>query len=251
VPFPPAMPPLLSDNTNEIEGLGAWLDQANWGTVPAWFGGLSLLLALTLFFRDRRRDDREQIDKTAVWVTCKWDPTLGFTDRDRVVPADEQITFRVFTKNANETPMQIRYIAFVIATNWWVKETDMSSRMVRGADVSKLFQDGFLLAPGKLRKPPAQPWNIGHHAPSGAHGLALPPNGVECRVDWFLATDNAGRRWEVRPGRGKRARRLRWYSYRRPYYPTDWKSPITYPTIVRFYQVRDHIRAGRARRTES
>jgi hypothetical protein len=46
--------------------LSQWFAKAQYGTVPARFGGASLLLAF-----DRRRDDREQIDKTAVWMSAE------------------------------------------------------------------------------------------------------------------------------------------------------------------------------------
>jgi len=55
---------------------------------------------------------------------------------------------------------------------------------------------------------------------------------------------------EVRPCQGKRARRIRWYSYRRRWYPSEWKNPITYPVIVRvsryYDRLEDYSRYGMA-----
>jgi hypothetical protein len=99
-----------------VGGEGAVRDRAR-----VWFGGLSLLLALYLFLRDRRRDDREQIDKTAVWMTANWDPTLALRDMNRTVPATEEITYQIFTKNTNDVPIELAHAAFLIKTNWNVR----------------------------------------------------------------------------------------------------------------------------------
>jgi hypothetical protein len=89
---------------------------------------------------------------------------------------------------------------------------------------------------------------VGQQAPENAAFLAI-SDGILCAVDWFLAVDNAGRRWEVRPGQGKRARRIRWYSYRRRYYPSDWHHPVLFPLAVWLFRGRDVIRdRWRARR---
>lgn len=235
-----------------MEWLGAWLAKAQYGTVPAWFGGLSLVLALILFFRDRRRDEREQIDKTAVWMTADWDPTLALREPNRTVEPTEEISYQIFAKNSNDVPVEIGHAAFVVQTGWWVRDNELSSILTHGTESSRLFQGTYLLAPGEQREQPAQKFYVGHHAPLGANGLAMPPDGVTCRVAWFLATDNAGRRWEVRPGQGKRARRLRWYSYGRTWYPGDWQNPIVYPVRTWFFHTRDWVRNWwRSRRTSA
>jgi hypothetical protein len=215
-------------------------DKLQYGTVPAWFGGASLLLAFMLFLRDRRRDDRAQIDKVAVWMVPTWDPTLALRDPQRVVEPTEEIHYRIFAKNSNDVPIEIAHAAFTIETKWLVPTGDLASRVIDGTEKSRLFQDGYLLAPGEQREQPAQLFYVGHQAPAGAKGLTV-GGGVKCWVQWFLATDNAGRRWEVRPGQGKRARRLRWYSYGRRWYPVDWRNPIVYPLLVRFFIYRDWI----------
>ena len=85
-----------------MEWLGDWLTKAQYGAVPAWFGGLSLVLALMLFFRDRRRDEREQINKTAVWMVADWDPTLALREPNRTVEPTEEISYQIFAKNSND-----------------------------------------------------------------------------------------------------------------------------------------------------
>ncbi len=223
--------------------LVSWLnDPDTWGTLPSWFGGLAFVLALSLFLRDRRRDERVQIDRTALWMTAEWDPTLALRDPQRVVEPTEEINYLIFAKNSNDVPIVIGHAAFIIETSWWVRDDEMSATLTRGTDLSRLFQGTYLLAPGEERRQPPQKFYVGHQAPAGANGLALPPDGVRCRVDWFLATDNAGRRWEVRPGQGKRARRLHWYSYGRRWYPADWQNPIVYPVRLWAYSVRDRVK---------
>ncbi len=221
-----------------MDWLTTWLDKAQYGTVPAYFGGASLLLAFILFYRDRRRDDREQIDKVAVWVIPDWD--RAFHGSDRKVEPTEEVRYRVSAKNSNDIPIEIAQTAFTIETSWWVLSGPLSLQSVAGTEPCRLFQDSYLLPPGEQREQPEQPHYVGHRAPVGATQLD-PLAGARCQVQWILAIDNAGRRWEVRPGQGKRARRIRWYSHGRPYYPVAWKNRITYPLRVRFFRCRDWI----------
>jgi hypothetical protein len=150
-----------------------WIGQAQWGTVPTWFDGFSLLLAIFLFRRDRRRDDRALIDKVAIWPTVTYDQT--------------------FTALVDDYGM-----------------------------------------------------NLAHQAPEGAVRLDV----VTAQVRWFRAIDNAGRHWEVRPGQGRRARRIRWYSRRREAHPVGWQHPIIRPLKVQLYKGRDAVRAWRTRRAQ-
>lgn len=173
--------------------LVSWLnDPDTWGTLPSWFGGLAFVLALSLFLRDRRRDERVQIDKTALWMTAEWDPTPALGDPQRVVEPTEEINYLILAKNSNDVPVVIGHAAFIIETSWWVRNDEMFATLTRGTDLSRLFQGAYLLAPGEQREQPAQKFYVGHQAPPGANGLGTPPDGVRCRVDWFLATDNAG-----------------------------------------------------------
>lgn len=224
-----------------------WLDKAEWGTVPAWFGGLSLLLAFVLFFRDRRRDDREQIDKVAIWLTTAYEPQ--FFGADGKIDRIEEVEYTLHTKNANDVPIDVHAVAFDIRTWWTVPQEH--PRHDDGTPVAYLYEPGtvpnrhftgrFLLPPDGSLPEQAQKTHIGHHAPESATQLA-PADGVRANVRWFLAIDNAGRRWEVRPGIGKRARRIRWYSRRRAYYPSGWQHPIFHPLAVQYYRIRERVR---------
>jgi hypothetical protein len=153
-----------------MEWLGDWLAKAQYGTVPAWFGGLSLVLALILFFRDRRRDEREQIDKTAVWVTADWDPTLALREPNRTVEPTEEISYQIFAKNSNDVPVEIGHAAFVVETGWWVRNNELSSILTRGTESSRLFQSAYLLAPGEQREQPARKFYVATRLPSGRTG---------------------------------------------------------------------------------
>lgn len=229
-----------------------WIDKLQYGTVPAWigglFGGLSLLLAFVLFYRDRRRDDREQIDKVAVWLTTSYERQAPGMDGkvDRI----EEIEFTLHARNANEVPIDVHQVAFDIETQWWVPSDDngldadrtlSSSTPEPGTKPSRCFQERFLLPPNDSLPEHSQKWHIGHQAPQRDAQL-YPTDGVSTTVQYFLAIDNAGRRWEVRPGRGRRARRIRWYSRRREYYPRDWQRPALRWFTTRYFRARDLIR---------
>ena len=91
-----------------------------------------------------------------------------------------------------------------------------------GTRTDKHFVEKFFLPPHADISWPEQSMSLAHQAPESATQLD-PFSGFTCKVSWFLAIDNAGRRWEVRPGVGRRARWIRWHSRRRRYYPIDWK----------------------------
>jgi hypothetical protein len=39
----------------------------DWGSVSAWLGAISIILAFRIFMRDRANTDRAQVNTTAVW----------------------------------------------------------------------------------------------------------------------------------------------------------------------------------------
>src|SRR5258707_5527814 len=84
--------------------------------------------------------------------------------------------------------------------------------IVPGKPGGSLFTGPVLVAPQTTWESDWQPFNIAHTAPEGATWLDFMAEGVKCLLNYGLLTDNAGRRWEMRTQRGKRARRLRWYS---------------------------------------
>jgi hypothetical protein len=80
---------------------------------------------------------------------------------------------------------------------------------------------------------------VAHTRPDGAAGLDT-WRSIWCEVSWLLVVDNAGRRWELRPAKGRRAKRIRWYHRPREYQPLDWFSP----PVRRLVMMRSKVRAG-------
>jgi hypothetical protein len=81
-----------------------------------------------------------------------------------------------------------------------------------------------------LRIPPRRTWNnkaypyefdVAHTVPERAQQLDL-VQGVRCEIDWLLLIDNAGVKWEIQPGRGGRAKRIRWYNRPKEYQPQQF-----------------------------
>ena len=86
----------------------------------------------------------------------------------------------------------------------------------------RAFQDDLgTVPPGETRSLPF-PVNVAHLAPPDAVQLGL-TDGVTPFVDWLLVVDNAGRKWEVRPETGRRAKQVR-RRWRRSdeYMPHQW-----------------------------
>ena len=181
-----------------------WIGQAQWGTVPAWFGGASLLLAVFLFMRDRRRDDRALIDKVAIWPTVTYDQT--FTALKDAAKRNDGTRIKLTAKNASDLPVGI-YAAVVEVTSGWMVPAGPAGDAwftKPGTEPAQLsILEPVLLAPGDEKIICDYGMNLAHQAPQRAVRLAM-LRGVTARVRWFLAIDNAGRRWEVRPVRGNR-----------------------------------------------
>jgi hypothetical protein len=58
------------------------------------------------------------------------------------------------------------------------------------------------LAPGEAKELTPNKVDLAHLAPEGSRQLAF-PGGVNVRVTWLLLTDNASRRWIIRPLGGR------------------------------------------------
>jgi hypothetical protein len=230
------------------DGFLRWIAQAQWGTVPAWFGGASLLLAVFLFMRDRRRDDRALIDKVAIWPTVTYDQT--FTALQGAGKRNDGTQIKLAAKNASDLPVEVHAVVVEVTSRWMVPTRpagDAWSTEPGTKPPQLLVIERVLLAPSDDKIISDYGMSLAHQAPEGAVQLD-PFRGVTARVRWFLVVDNAGRRWEVRPGQGRRACRIRWYSRRREFYPVDWQHPIIRPLKVQLYRGRDAVRVWRTRR---
>jgi hypothetical protein len=86
---------------------------------------------------------------------------------------------------------------------------------------------------GFTRVTPRETWesqwftvNLSHTAPADDGALHMFSDGVKCDIVYALILDNAGRRWKTRQGKGKPAKRIRWYSRSGNFYPVEWQNPI-------------------------
>ncbi len=177
-------------------------------------------------------------------------PVLNRAPQSMAAPAP-----RLHARNANTVPIDIHLVSVDIQTWWWVPSKDNDPENDRklqswlrepGIQLDRRLPGQFLLPPDSSLPENPVKHHVGHQAPERATRLDA-INGVRATVRWFLAIDNAGRRWEVRPGRGRRARRIRWYSRRREYYPGDWQTWFT----NRFLQARDLVRRLRKKISRS
>lgn len=94
------------------------MPHVDWGNVPAWLGAGSLLLAFTIFIRDRRNSDRLQVDRIGLWFTETYErrmPGVG-EDQGRVEEADIQVHVR----NASDLPADVVQLAYEIRSGWMV-----------------------------------------------------------------------------------------------------------------------------------
>ncbi|MDX8055163.1 hypothetical protein SK571_37815 [Lentzea sp. BCCO 10_0798] len=193
----------------------------DWGNVPAWLGAGSLLVAFSVFIRDRNERERAQVDRIGIWATTEWERKAP-TDQDRV----ENCKVNFFIRNSTDLPVDVIQVAYELHNRWMVTDHEQSYpdlpvwSFEPGTDVLKIFIERMRIPPGDT-KTWSQDFNFAHLAPDSA----VQPEwfrGLDCRVKWALLIDNAGRRWEVSPSRGKRSKRVRWYSRRREYQPRDW-----------------------------
>jgi len=230
-----------------LEHVLAWVTSLDYGTVPAWAGAASLLLAYRIFQRDRLARERAQVDLVGFWLTV---------EHERRSPADPRVeagTFTRYVRNGSALPIQIMYMAFEIHTRWMVRDLAQWRDELPiwtptpGTDVVRMYG-------GKVRVAPEDTWsdsspqevNVGHLAPEHADQLDF-IEGLSYRIRWVLLIDNAGRRWEVRPEMGGPARRIRWWSRRRRDYPVEWKNPVTFGLAVRMHLFWDWVRAATLR----
>lgn len=200
----------------------------DWGSVPAWLGAGSLLLAYRVFLRDRSNADRAQVDRVGVW---------GTTTYERKSPLDtarvETGEVRLFVRNSTDLPIEVRQVAYEIHTEWMVPDLDQFApprgdeepnppnvwKVEAGTQTQLYFVERIRIAPQDTWEHPYE-INFAHMAPDGASQPHL-FDGVVCEINWVLVADNAGRRWELQPARGKRAKRIRRYRPRE-YQPRQW-----------------------------
>jgi hypothetical protein len=176
------------------------------GTIPSWLGAGSLLLAFVIFTRDRGNTDRAQVDRIGVWFTETYErrfPGVG-EDQSRV----EEATIEVHVRNASDLPVQVVQLAYEVRTKWMVPDQPDSPLpayiVTTGDGCVKQFLNDFRVPPGETLDL-SSPVNVAHLAPEGAVQLSA-IQGVTAAATRLLAVDNVGRRWIVRPRKGRATR---------------------------------------------
>ncbi|HJQ08047.1 MAG TPA: hypothetical protein VJ836_01040 [Candidatus Saccharimonadales bacterium] len=225
-----------------LEDVWGWLKDLDYGTVPAWLTGFSLLLAFQIFLRDRRSADRSQVDQIGVWLKLEY---------ERVAPEGARVEngkFTRFVRNGSALPVEIVQIAFDIHTRWMVRDLaqwrdELPVWDVKpGTGVVQMYSGRVRVAPEETWDSGPQEVNFAHLAPEHADQLDL-IEGLSYEIRWVLMVDNAGRRWEMRPMVGGAARRIRWWSRRRHDYPVEWKNKVTYGLAVQYHKLRGGMQA--------
>jgi hypothetical protein len=203
----------------------SWLRSLDYGSVPAWFGAGSLMLAFVVFFRDRSSAARNQVDQVGFWMEPQWERRFPLQD-GRV----EEGTIERFIRNSSTQPIDVAQIAFDVTTRWWVRDLKQWSddfpiwSLESGTGPIRFFATAVRVPPDDLWRSGQHKINFSHLAPPDADQLD-PIEGVQYQIRWVLVADSHGRRWEVRLGR--RNRRLYWFSHRRRDYPPDWQHRST------------------------
>lgn len=155
------------------------------GTLPDWFGGVSLLLAFVIFFRDRRERARTQADLVGIWFDRpEWTPGAAPT-----------ITVELHIRNASQLPVRINEIAFTVTPTWaGVPHGPNQLRSQRATPIISRRSLPTPLPPGR-----DEVIALSYEPVNSAGGVGL--GQVDCGVTEAQIVDNAGRTWLVRAGR--------------------------------------------------
>jgi hypothetical protein len=102
-----------------------WSD-IDWGTAPAWvagvLGGLSLVLALTIFLRDHINAERAQVDRVGPSTRV-----LTYTGHLLDAPGTSaRATAQVTVRDGSDLPVHVAMLAYVLRTRWALPDTDNS-----------------------------------------------------------------------------------------------------------------------------
>lgn len=196
------------------------------GTVPAWLGAFSIVIAFSVFMRDRNERDRAQVERVGIWTTAEYERKLPWSE-DRVETG--KITF--FARNSTDLPVELIRVAYEIRTRWDVPDVQPDAdeehpeprawTVTPGVTTQMIFSERMQISPQDTLNWSSEV-NFAHMAPESASQPAM-FHGLDCRVKWALVIDNAGRRWEVTPSRGRRPKRVRWYHRPLEHQPRDWE----------------------------
>ncbi|MFC4958499.1 hypothetical protein ACFPFX_19630 [Streptomyces mauvecolor] len=185
---------------NSLSGL-------DWGTVPAWLGAGSLLIAFRVFQKDRSNAERAQIDKLGIWDELV--PYLADTG-DRHLLA--QVHVKV--KNGSDLPLEVVYVKRSII----VKHPDAQI----GAPTIERLPNGGIRRGSRLI-PPDEDWHSSSDAIYVPTGDRIDEWEVTCVIQSVTAIDNAGRVWVLKPSSGYRARKAGRRTLKAIHQKRQWK----------------------------
>ncbi|MEV6176401.1 hypothetical protein [Streptomyces sp. NPDC052015] len=203
----------------------SWFHSADWGTVPAWLGAGSLLLAFRVFLQDRRNAEREQVDSVGAWAS------LESTQAEDGQCGTQSAVMRLNVRNGSDLPVDIVDVKYGVAgrlVNSAGKEFDLSNDGYQLGISPQENPTGEKFRPVLRRIPPEETW-------ASPHGFDITfkyPNTEDHeKLHWdihfivleLIVIDNAGRVWRVRPSSGFRAREIRWYNRKRLMSSMWWK----------------------------
>lgn len=80
----------------------ALLADLDFGSVPAWFGGISFVLAITIFMRDRSKEERSHIDLVGVWWEVEYERRSPM-DPHRI----EEASITLKLRNSGNLPVEL------------------------------------------------------------------------------------------------------------------------------------------------
>jgi hypothetical protein len=204
-------------------------ERLKFGTVPGWLAAGSLWLAFKVFRRDRENTERAQVDLMGAWGAA-WYVPAAENQENPLTPQDAGV--KVWIRNASELPIEVAQLAYEVHTTWMVPETkgvpqhDCGcepfgvSKPVSGRKPLRKFVPPFRVPPQETVTHESRD-NVDHTVPT-PDAQRDPINSPKCVINWLLLIDNAGRKWEVMPGKGGRAKRVgrRWKP--KEYQPREW-----------------------------
>jgi hypothetical protein len=151
------------------------------GSVPEWFGGASLLLAFWIFAKDRQNQARAQVNRVAVWYD---NPSL-------TQGTEPTFTVEIIARNASVLPVMISQVEYSISIWWPGPPKGGAVNMMRGQRITGYCHPGTL-------PPGGADW---HETVKKEVNLEHDQSAVTFDIDLVSIRDNSGRTWDV-TGRG-------------------------------------------------
>lgn len=171
-----------------------------WGSVPEWFGGISLLWAFWLFGSARADRKRAQVNQIGAWFGQKeWDDG----------PAPE-VRATLTVRNASQLPVGVSRVAFAMGP-FWMEEPDPS-----GSSNTYLGDEVNGLAEPKAPIPPGEDWTYHYATRLSSDCPAIGLDSVGFAIIEMVVTDNAGRTWQVTGTARARSIPGLWFTLRHP-----------------------------------